>query len=118
VAKWRAAGVDLSTPGFVPPARGEAGAPAGASGPLAGITVVLTGTLEGRTREEAAAAVEELGGKISGSVSKKTGFVVAGASPGSKLAKAESLGVPVLDEAGLDVLLSEGPEAARALVPG
>ncbi len=118
VAKWRAAGVDLSTPGFVPPARGEAAAPAGASGPLAGITVVLTGTLEGRTREEAAAAVEELGGKISGSVSKKTGFVVAGATPGSKLAKAESLGVPVLDEAGLDVLLSEGPEAARALVPG
>ena len=116
VAKWRAAGVDLSTPGFVPPARGEAAA--GASGPLAGVTVVLTGTLEGRTREEAAAAVEALGGKVSGSVSKKTGFVIAGESPGSKLSKAESLGVPVLDEAGLDVLLSEGPEAARALMPG
>jgi DNA ligase (NAD+) len=80
--------------------------------------VVLTGTLEARTREEAAAAIEELGGKISGSVSKKTGFVVAGQNPGSKLSKAESLGVPVLDEAGLDVLLLQGPDAARTLVPG
>ncbi len=118
VAKWRAAGVDLATPGFVPPVRGDATAAAGATGPLAGVTVVLTGTLEARSREEAAAAVEALGGKVSGSVSKKTAFVVAGVNPGSKLAKAESLGVPVLDEAGLDVLLSDGPEAARALVPG
>jgi DNA ligase (NAD+) len=118
VAKWRAAGVQLATPGFVPPARGEAAAPAIAAGPLAGITVVLTGTLEVRSREEAAAAIEELGGKVSGSVSKKTGFVVAGQNPGSKLTKAESIGVPVLDEAGLDVLLSEGPDAARAFVPG
>jgi DNA ligase (NAD+) len=118
VAKWRAAGVQLATPGFVPPARGEAAAPASATGPLAGITVVLTGTLEARSREEAAAAIEELGGKVSGSVSKKTGFVVAGQNPGSKLTKAESLGVPVLDEAGLDVLLLQGPDAARALVPG
>jgi DNA ligase (NAD+) len=118
VAKWRAAGVQLATPGFVPPARGEAAAAAIAAGPLAGITVVLTGTLEARSREEAAAAIEELGGKVSGSVSKKTGFVVAGENPGSKLTKAESLGVPVLDEAGLDVLLLQGPDAARALVPG
>jgi DNA ligase (NAD+) len=118
VAKWRAAGVQLATPGFVPPARGEAAAAASAAGPLAGITVVLTGTLEGRTREDAAAAIEELGGKVSGSVSKKTGFVVAGENPGSKLSKAESLGVPVLDEAGLDVLLLQGPDAARAVVPG
>ena len=118
VAKWRAAGVQLATPGFVPPARGEAAAAGSATGPLAGITVVLTGTLEARTREEAAAAIEELGGKVSGSVSKKTGFVVAGANAGSKLTKAESLGVPVLDEAGLDVLLLQGPDAARALVPG
>jgi DNA ligase (NAD+) len=118
VAKWRAAGVQLATPGFVPPARGEAAAAAVAAGPLAGVTVVLTGTLEARSREEAAAAIEELGGKVSGSVSKKTGFVVAGENPGSKLTKAESLGVPVLDEAGLDVLLLQGPEAARALVPG
>jgi len=118
VAKWRAAGVQLATPGFVPPARGEAAEAASATGPLTGITVVLTGTLETRTREEAAAAIEELGGKVSGSVSKKTGFVVAGENPGSKLTKAESLGVPVLDEAGLDVLLLQGPDAARALVPG
>jgi DNA ligase (NAD+) len=118
VAKWRAAGVQLATPGFVPPARGEAAAAASTTGPLAGITVVLTGTLEARTREEAAAAIEELGGKISGSVSKKTGFVVAGQNPGSKLSKAESLGVAVLDEAGLDVLLLQGPDAARTLVPG
>jgi len=118
VEKWRAAGVQLATPGFIPPARGEAAAPASTAGPLAGVTVVLTGTLEARTREDAAAAIEELGGKVSGSVSKKTGFVVAGLNPGSKLGKAESLGVPVLDEAGLDVLLLQGPDAARALVPG
>ena len=118
VAKWRAAGVQLATPGFVAPERGEAAAAASETGPLAGVTVVLTGTLEARTREEAAAAIEELGGKVSGSVSKKTGFVVAGQNAGSKLSKAESLGVPVLDEAGLDVLLLQGPDAARALVPG
>ena len=110
VAKWRAAGVELATPGFVPPERGTGGS----AGPLASVTVVLTGTLEGRTRDEAAAAIEALGGKVSGSVSKKTGFVVAGQNPGSKLDKAESLGVPVLDEGGLDVLLSEGPDAARS----
>jgi DNA ligase (NAD+) len=57
--------------------------------------------------------VEALGGKVSGSVSKKTSFVVAGQNAGSKLDKAESLGVAVLDEEGLRVLLSEGPEAAR-----
>jgi DNA ligase (NAD+) len=119
VEKWRAAGVDLAIPGFVPPERGEPAALAAtATGPLAGVTVVLTGTLEGRTREEAAEAIEALGGKVSGSVSKKTGFVVAGQNPGSKLDKAESLGVSVLDEAGLAVLLSDGPDAARAAVTG
>jgi DNA ligase (NAD+) len=118
VAKWRAAGVDLATPGFVRPARDESGSlgdgGSQAAGPLAGLTVVLTGTLEGYTREEAAEAIEERGGKVSGSVSKKTSFVVAGQNAGSKLEKAESLGVPVLDEAGLAVLLSEGADAATA----
>jgi DNA ligase (NAD+) len=110
VDKWKTAGVDLATEGFVPPARGEAEA----GGPLAGVTVVLTGTLPGFTREQAAEEIEALGGKVSGSVSKKTAFVVAGEGPGSKLDKAASLGVPVLDEDGLRVLLADGPEAARA----
>jgi DNA ligase (NAD+) len=112
VEKWRAAGVQLETEGFVPPPRDSAGG--GPAGPLAGVTVVLTGTLPGYTRDEAAEAVQALGGKISGSVSKKTGFVVAGENPGSKLDKAASLGVPVLDEDGLRLLLSDGPDAARA----
>jgi len=119
VEKWRAAGVDLAIPGFVAPERAEPEAVAAtARGLLAGVTVVLTGTLEDRTRDEAAEAIQALGGKVSGSVSKKTGFVVAGQNPGSKLDKAESLGVSVLDEAGLAVLLSEGPEAARAATAG
>ena len=74
-------------------------------GPLEGKTVVLTGTLPELTREEAAALVKSAGGKVTNSVSKKTDFVVAGESPGSKLAKAESLGTEVLDEAGLLALV-------------
>ena len=74
-------------------------------GPLEGKTLVLTGTLPELTREEAAAMVKEAGGKVVNSVSKKTDYVVAGESPGSKLAKAESLGTEVLDEAGLRALL-------------
>ena len=74
-------------------------------GPLEGKTVVLTGTLPELTREEAAALVKAAGGKVTNSVSKKTDYVVAGESPGSKLAKAESLGTEVLDEAGLLALL-------------
>jgi DNA ligase (NAD+) len=76
-----------------------------APGPLAGKTFVLTGTLERWSREEAAAEIERRGGKVSSSVSKKTSFVVAGESPGSKLDKARSLGIPVLDEAGLAEIL-------------
>jgi DNA ligase (NAD+) len=76
-----------------------------ADGPLAGRTVVLTGTLPELTREEAAALVKSAGGKVVNSVSKKTDFVVAGESPGSKLAKAESLGTKILDEAALRELL-------------
>jgi DNA ligase (NAD+) len=91
------------------PAVGESAA----SGPLAGVTVVLTGTLAGVTRDEAAEAISSRGGKVVGSVSKKTDFVVAGTSPGSKYERALALGIPVLDEAGLDVLLDRGPAAAR-----
>jgi DNA ligase (NAD+) len=76
---------------------------------------VITGTLAGLTRDEASEAVTGLGGKVASSVSKKTDFVVAGENPGSKYDKALSLGVPVLDEAGLRVLLAEGPAAAGAV---
>lgn len=75
---------------------------------LAGLTFVLTGTLERRTRDEAKAALQAFGAKVSGSVSKKTSYVVAGAAAGSKLAKAEQLGVPVLDEEALDHILETG----------
>jgi DNA ligase (NAD+) len=102
IEKLRAAGVNLE---------GSPRPPAGAEGEtlaLAGLTFVLTGGLSGRTREEAGAALEALGAKVAGSVSKKTSYVVAGANAGSKLAKAESLGVPVLDEAALDQILATG----------
>ena len=72
---------------------------AAASGPFAGKTVVLTGTLPTLSREEATAMIEAAGGKTSGSVSKKTDFVLAGEEAGSKLTKAQELGVKVLDEA-------------------
>ena len=75
---------------------------------LAGLTFVLTGTLERHTRDEAKAALQAFGAKVSGSVSKKTSYVVAGAAAGSKLAKAEQLGVPVLDEEALDHILETG----------
>jgi DNA ligase (NAD+) len=76
-----------------------------AGGRGAGKTFVLTGTLPSMTREEATELIASQGGKVSGSVSKKTDYVIAGAEAGAKLAKAEALGVPVLDEAGLLKLL-------------
>jgi DNA ligase (NAD+) len=79
----------------------------GPRGPLAGKTFVLTGTLERWTRDEAAAEIEARGGKVSSSVSKKTHYMVAGESAGSKLDKAQKLGVTILDEAGLADLFQE-----------
>jgi DNA ligase (NAD+) len=104
VAKWRAAGVVLEEE------RVETGPK-----PLAGLTVVVTGTLANYSRDVATEAVTSRGGKVSGSVSKKTDFVVVGDTPGSKYDKAVSLGVPVLDEEGFRTLLDEGPDAARAV---
>jgi DNA ligase (NAD+) len=76
---------------------------------FAGMTFVLTGSLERRTRDEAAAEIAARGGKVTGSVSKKTSYVVVGESPGSKLAKAEQLGVTTLDEDAFDALLASPP---------
>ncbi|MEY3662521.1 MAG: hypothetical protein RI919_37 [Actinomycetota bacterium] len=91
---WAAAGVQLSIPGHPGP-----GAAVSNDGPFKGLSIVVTGTLLEFTREQAEEAIIERGGKAASSVSKNTAFVVAGASAGSKLAKAEALGVPVIDEA-------------------
>jgi DNA ligase (NAD+) len=96
IEKLRAAGVNV---------RGEPKKRTAAAGKLSGKTFVLTGTLPNLTREEAAALIASAGGKVSGSVSSKTDYVVAGDSAGSKLAKAEQLGVKVIDEAGLRKLV-------------
>jgi DNA ligase (NAD+) len=77
---------------------------------VAGKTFVLTGTLPTLKRSEAADAIKQAGGKVSGSVSKKTDYVVAGEEAGSKLESAQALGVAVLDEAGLLALLGRGGE--------
>ncbi len=101
VDRWRASGVRLEDPVTQSPQ----------SALLAGATVVVTGSLETMTREEAQEAVAAAGGKAAGSVSRKTTYLVAGANAGSKLAKAESLGVTVLDEGQFRRLLDEGPAA-------
>ena len=83
---------------------------------LAGLAVVVTGTLDGFTRDSAAEAITQRGGKVAGSVSKKTAFVVVGESPGSKYDKAVTLKVPILRGAeAFRVLLDDGPEAAAAV---
>jgi DNA ligase (NAD+) len=94
---------------FVEESAGEATGPR----PLEGLTVVVTGTLSGYTRDGAKEALTERGAKVTGSVSKKTDFVVVGDNPGSKYDKAIQLKVPVLDDDGFAVLLEQGPDAAR-----
>ncbi|MEU9271291.1 NAD-dependent DNA ligase LigA [Streptomyces sp. NPDC048251] len=101
--KWRAAGVRMEEEGS-----GEDEGPR----PLEGLTVVVTGTLEHFTRDGAKDALQNQGAKVTGSVSKKTSFVVVGDNPGSKYDKAMQLKVPVLNEDGFTVLLEQGPEAA------
>ncbi|MCX4670176.1 NAD-dependent DNA ligase LigA [Streptomyces sp. NBC_01381] len=102
--KWRAAGVRMEEEGG-----GEDEGPR----PLEGLTVVVTGTLENHTRDGAKDALQTLGAKVTGSVSKKTAFVVVGDNPGSKYDKAMQLKVPVLNEEGFAVLLEQGPDAAK-----
>ncbi|WP_345611851.1 NAD-dependent DNA ligase LigA [Pseudonocardia adelaidensis] len=107
VRKWREAGVrmvdevDASVPRT-----------------LEGMSIVITGSMDGFSRDEAKEAITARGGRAAGSVSKKTAFVVAGESPGSKYDKAIEIGVPVLDEAGFRVLLERGPDAAREVANG
>lgn len=112
VEAWRAAGVQFDTPGFVPPS--ESAEP---SGPLAGLTVVVTGTIDGYTREGAKEAVIAAGAKASSSVSAKTHYVVAGPGAGSKLTKAEQLGIPVISADAFDAFLRGEivpPDVAKA----
>jgi DNA ligase (NAD+) len=98
IERLRAAGLDMTAP--LKPRAAEA------TGPLAGKTVVVTGTLERFTREEVQALIEQHGGKAGSSVSKKTDYLLAGADAGSKLAKAQQLGVPILDEAEFERLIA------------
>jgi DNA ligase (NAD+) len=109
IAKWRDAGVRLEDPDWDPNRA--------AARLLAGVSVVITGTLDAMSRDEAGEAVRQAGGKVTSSVSKKTSFVVAGESAGSKYDKAVELGVPILDEAAFHVLLAQGPDAVTPAAP-
>ena len=102
VDKWLAAGVKM---------RQERTGPT-VPQTLADQSIVVTGTVEGFSRDEATEAIVSRGGKAASSVSKKTSFVVVGDSPGSKYDKAVQLGVPILDAAGFQTLLNDGPDAA------
>ncbi|MGV9584624.1 NAD-dependent DNA ligase LigA [Nocardia farcinica] len=106
VAKWRAAGVRMVDE------RDES-----IERTLEGLSIVVTGSLQGFSRDGAKEAILARGGKAAGSVSKKTAFVVVGDAPGAKAAKAEELGVPILDEEGFVRLLAEGPVAVAAEEP-
>ncbi|MET0734608.1 MAG: NAD-dependent DNA ligase LigA [Microbacterium sp.] len=112
VDRWDAAGAQLATPGHPGP-----GAAAVEGGVLDGLTVVATGSLEGYSREGAQEAIIRAGGKAASSVSKKTDFVAAGPGAGSKLAKAEELGVRIVDAAQFRILVEQGPAALDALAP-
>ncbi|AUG29689.1 MULTISPECIES: NAD-dependent DNA ligase LigA [Microbacterium] len=112
VDRWQAAGARLEIPGHPGP-----GAAAAAGGVLDGLTVVATGSLEGYTREGAQEAIIAAGGKAASSVSKKTDFVAAGPGAGSKLGKAEELGVRIIDAAQFRILVEQGPAALDALDP-
>lgn len=107
IRRWRASGVRFATPGH--PGPGATLAEGG--GVLAGYTVVATGSLTGYTRDGANEAIIAAGGKAASSVSKKTDFVAAGPGAGSKLAKAEQLGIPVLDAEQFRILVTDGPGA-------
>ncbi|GAB3035857.1 NAD-dependent DNA ligase LigA [Parafrigoribacterium mesophilum] len=104
IERWDAAGVQLATPGHPGPGAASAG-----GGTLAGLTVVVTGALEGFSRESAEEAIIAAGGKSASSVSKKTDYVAAGPGAGSKLGKAEALGVRIIDAAQFATLLARGP---------
>ena len=106
IERWADAGVQFATPGHPGP-----GAALAVDGPLAGLTVVATGSLDGFTREGAVEAIIAAGGKSASSVSKKTDFVAAGPGAGSKLTKAEELGVRIIDAQQFALLLAEGPAA-------
>ncbi len=112
VERWEAAGARLAIPGHPGP-----GAAVAAGGVLEGITVVATGSLDGYTREGAEEAILAAGGKAASSVSKKTDFVAAGPGAGSKLTKAESLGIRIIDAAQFRLLVEQGPGALAALDP-
>ncbi|WP_417511598.1 NAD-dependent DNA ligase LigA [Microbacterium sp.] len=106
VEQWAAAGVQWATPGHPGP-----GAAVVEGGVLDGLTVVATGSLDGYSRDGAQEAIITAGGKAASSVSKKTDFVAAGPGAGSKLAKAEELGIRILDAAQFHTLVTEGPDA-------
>jgi len=106
VDQWTAAGVQWATPGHPGP-----GAAVVEGGVLEGFTVVATGSLDGYTRDGAQEAIINAGGKAASSVSKKTDFVAAGPGAGSKLGKAEELGIRILDAAQFHILVTEGPDA-------